>query len=80
MLKAISLTNKALALIKAAWLWLTHYKVCVLWGGLPAPDWRATHYAKTFGEALEVAEGYPHEDITIVIGKRTKLLAARGSW
>jgi hypothetical protein len=60
MLKAISLTNKALALFKAAWLWLTHYKVCILWGGLPAPDWRTTHYAKTFGEALEIAEGFCH--------------------
>jgi len=80
MLKAISLTNKALTLLKDAWIWIAYYRVGVLWEGNPQPEWKTAHYAKTFGEAMDWVRQYPHDDVTVIIGKRTKLLAARGRW
>ena len=62
-------------MFKVIWLWLTHYKVCVLW-----EDVKAVHYAKTFGEAMDWARQYPHNDVTVLVGKRSTLLAARGCW
>ena len=62
-------------MFKAIWLWLTHYKVCVMW-----EDTNAVHYAKTFGEALDWARQYPHTDVMVLVGKRNTLLAARGRW
>jgi hypothetical protein len=63
-------------MFKAIWLWLTHYKVCVQWD----EDFMAVHYAKTFDEAIEWTRQYPRNDVMVLIGKRTKLLAARGCW
>jgi hypothetical protein len=80
MLKAISLSHQALALLKGAWIWLAYYRVGVLWEGNPQPEWKTAHYAKTFGEAMDWAAQYPHEGVTVIVGKRTKLLAARGRW
>lgn len=62
-------------MFKAIWLWLTHYRVCVMW-----EDVNAVHYAKTFSEALEWTALYPYADTMVLIGKRNKLLAARGRW
>ena len=80
MLKAISLSRYVLTLLKDAWIWLAYYRVGVLWEGNPQPAWKTAHYAKTFGEAMDWAAQYPHADVTVIIGKRTKLLAARGRW
>jgi hypothetical protein len=43
-------------------------------------DVNAVHYAKTFSEALEWTALYPYADTMVLIGKRNKLLAARGRW
>jgi len=59
-------------MFKAIWLWLTHYQVCVVWEEL-----NALHYAKTYSEALEWSAQYPRHAL-VMIGKRNKLLAARG--
>jgi hypothetical protein len=61
------------AMFKAIWLWLTHYQVCVVWEEL-----NALHYAKTYAEALEWSAQYPQQNTLVMIGKRNKLLAARG--
>jgi hypothetical protein len=61
-------------MFKRIWLWLTHYRVCVVWGKL-----EAVHYAPTYSEALEWARCYPRKEALVMIGKRSKLLAARGS-
>ena len=62
-------------MIKAIWVWLTHYKVIIQWD-----DKLFVHYAYTMNEALSWAKQYKLYDTTVLIGIRGKLVAARGEW
>ena len=67
--------------IKALWIWLTHYKVCVVWyeQGSTMLEIRKVHYAKTLGEAYDWMTCYSNKAI-VMVGKRNKLMLARGHW
>lgn len=67
--------NRRDQMIKAIWVWLTHYKVIVQW-----EDKAFVHYAYTMNEALNWAAQYRLTNTIVLIGIRGKLVAARGEW
>jgi hypothetical protein len=62
-------------MLKALWVWLTHYKVIVQW-----EDKLCVHYGRTMDEALSWSAQYRTDNTTVLIGIRGKLVAARGAW
>ena len=67
------------ALLKDLWIWLTHYKVCVVWFeiGSTVIELRKMHYAKTLGEAYDWMACYPANAV-VMVGKRNTMHFARG--
>lgn len=59
-------------MLKTIWFWMTRYMVAAEWDGV-----RKVHWSKTFGDAVEWMQSYPNGAI-VMVGKRGKLLAARG--
>ena len=78
-----AMQNKEIAMkaIQQLWVWLTHYKVCVVWyeTGSTVLELRKVHYAKTLSEAYNWMACYPVNAV-VMVGKRNTLMFARGHY